>query len=100
MESQLDYMPRAAERREAGRRANRIARCGALVLAALIAVVACSWGVNEWVLRRDLWSLETTMTRDQVLARLGTPDYDGSWSGSYGAGDYLVYEYPNLWNRF
>jgi hypothetical protein len=46
-----------------------------------------------------LGRVDMSMDERQVLAALGQPSSRGTWTGSYGSGTDLYYEFPSVWDR-
>ncbi len=57
-----------------------------------------NWVINEVIVLVHLSRLDATTTRQEVIERLGEPDWEIPWSGSHGAGDIFVYRYPYFWD--
>jgi hypothetical protein len=50
-------------------------------------------------LQTALGRVNMTMDEKQVLTALGQPSSRGTWTGSYGSGSTLYYEFPSVWDR-
>jgi hypothetical protein len=66
----------------------------------VVALGTCNWIVNEIRASIDLSRLDATMTRHEVVATLGEPDYQNRWysASSSHEGDYFKYRYPYFWD--
>ena len=72
----------------------------AVAFLALLASVVVHWLHVQNQASGAAALLNLAMTEAEVVASLGTPpDREGTWSGSYGAGKFFIYEYSCLWDH-
>ncbi len=67
----------------------------------MLAIGGSNWIINEIIVRVHLSRLDVSTTRQELIDRLGEPDWVTRWLGESsagGAGDIFVYRYPYLWD--
>jgi len=74
-----------------------------LTLFCIAAAAMTAWIVDRKVTdaraETALGRVNLSMDERQVLAALGQPSSRGTWTGSYGDGTTLYYDFPSVWDR-